>query len=265
MRLSANLGFLYTDLPLPGAIAAAARDGFDAVEFHWPYDVPAAEIAAALAAAGIPGLSLNTSRGDLDAGEFGLGALPGREDDADRALDAALAHAAKAGLGAVHVMAGRTDASAAEAVFVDHLRRGAVRAEAQGLMLLIEPLNLRDVPGYFLTGTDHARRIVEAVNHPALRIMYDLYHMQIMQGDHVARMRALEPLIGHVQVAGAPDRTEPEFGELAVDRVIAASGYSGAVGAEFRPTMPPGDWLAAFRRTQHPDGDVIPGALGPGS
>lgn len=249
MRLSANLGFLYTDLSLTEAIAAAARDGFDAVEFHWPYETPASDIAVALAAAGVPGLGLNTSRGDVAAGEFGLAALPGREEDADCALDAALNHASAAGLEAVHVMAGRTDAAVAEAVFIDHLKRGCARAAARGLTLLIEPINLRDVPGYFLYGTDQARRIVEAVGHPALRIMYDLYHMQVMQGDHVARMRDLGPLIGHVQVAAVPDRIEPDCGELAIDRVIAASQYSGFVGAEYRPTVPPGEWLRDFKRS----------------
>lgn len=252
MRLSANLGFLYTDLPLTEAIAAAARDGFDAVEFHWPYEVPAKDIASALKAAGIPGLSLNTMRGDVQVGEFGLAALPGREAEADRNLDAALDHASAAGLGAVHVMAGRTDAKEAGAVFVDHLRRGCERAAARNLTLLIEPINLRDVPGYFLSGTDHARRIIEAVDHPSLRIMYDLYHMQIMQGDHAARMRELGHLVGHVQFAAVPNRDEPDRGELAVDRVIAASGYTGVIGAEYRPTVPPSLWLADFRGLPSP-------------
>ncbi|MFD1881239.1 hydroxypyruvate isomerase family protein [Paracoccus pacificus] len=252
MRISANLGFLYGALPQIERIAAAARDGFDAVEFHCPYEVPAADLAAALAQAGLPGLGINTRPGDAAAGEFGLGAVPGRETEADAYLDEALDYAAAAGIRNIHVMAGKASGAAAERSFVRHLSRGAARAENLGITLLIEPLNSVDVPGYFLTGTDHARRIVEQVGRSALRIMYDLYHMQIMQGNNINRIRALGPLIGHLQIAAVPGRAEPDRGELAMGRVLRDCGYTGFVGAEYRPTIPPGEWLSRFReRLEH--------------
>jgi len=247
MKISANLGFLYTDLPLVDRIAAAARDGFDAVEFHWPYDTPADTVALVLRNAGLPGLGVNTRRGNVAAGDFGLAALPGREAEAMDAIDEGIAYAAAAGLSAVHVMAGCASGKVAEDCFVDRLSAACSKAAGHGLMILIEPLNTRDVPGYFLTGTDHARRIIERVAQPALRIMYDVYHMQIMQGDHVRQLAELGDLVGHIQIAAVPDRTEPDRGEVDMAWLLSHAACSGPVGAEYRPTSPPGGWLASFR------------------
>lgn len=249
MKLSANLGFLYQDLPVLERIAAAAADGFDAVEFHWPYEVAPEQLRAAMTAAGVAGVSLNTRRGDVEAGDFGLAAVPGRQSEARAHIREAVDHAARAGLSAVHVMAGRADGAAAGKTFADALAFACDEAERHSLTVLIEPLNLRDVPGYYLSGTDHARRIIAAIGRPNLQILYDVYHMQIMQGDHVTTLEALGDLVGHLQIASVPGRTEPDSGEVDIRWLLGRIGYSGFVGAEYRPTRAPGDLLAAFRRS----------------
>ncbi|PKP84861.1 MAG: isomerase [Alphaproteobacteria bacterium HGW-Alphaproteobacteria-2] len=247
MRISANLGFLYTDMPLVERVHAAARDGFHAVEFHWPYDTDPALLSAALAETGLPGLALNTRRGDVAVGEFGLAAVPGREAEARAQIAEAVEYAAAAGLGAVHVMAGRAVGPEAERCFVGALAFAAERASRAGVGLLIEPLNTRDVPGYFLTGTAQARRIAEAVGWHGLGIMYDFYHMQIMQGDHLATLAGLGPLVAHYQIAAVPGRGEPDRGEIDFSWLLPQIGGGDiCVGAEYRPTIPPGDWLRRF-------------------
>lgn len=248
MRISANLGFLYTELPMVARIEAAARAGFDAVEFHWPYETPAADLGAALRAAGLPGLALNTLRGDVGAGEFGLAALPGRRREARRAIDQAIDYAAQAGIGAVHVLGGKAAGVEAEAAFLDNLAHASERAAQAGLMILIEPLNTRDVPGVFLSNNEAAWRLISAVGRDNIRILYDFYHAQVTRGDHLRTIADLGGLIGHFQIAGCPDRGEPEQGELnfhlLLDRVAPGDTF---VGAEFVPSRDPALWLAEFR------------------
>lgn len=251
MRFSANLGFLWTELPLPAAIRAAKAAGFDAVECHWPYDVPAAEVTAALAETGLPMLSLNTRRGDVAAGEMGLAAVPGREAEARAAIDEALAYAHAVGAGAVHVMAGRAEGPRAEATFLANLAHAAVRAD--GVRILIEPLNHHDAPGYFLGGSDQAAALIGMLGDPAVRLMFDCYHVQIMEGDLSRRMQRHLPLTGHVQIAAVPDRGPPDHGELDYGHVLgllAELGWSAPVGAEYRPdglTDASLGWMARWR------------------
>lgn len=247
MNISANLGFLYQDRPLLDAVASAAQDGFSAVEFHWPYDVPPSDLRLALNAAGLPGLGINTRRGNWDNGDFGTAAVPGREIEAKKDIEEAVDYAMAAGLSSVHVLAGKSEGAASEIAFVSNLAFACEIAESAGLIVLVEPLNTRDVPGYFLKGTDQARQIIEKVARPNLRILYDFYHMQIMQGDHVNTLQGLGTLVSHIQIASVPDRTEPENGELNIHWILDRVGYSGCVGAEYVPNIPPGDWLASFR------------------
>lgn len=244
LRFSANLGMLWTGLPLPEAIRAAARAGFDAVECHWPYDVPVSEVRAALNDTGLPLLSLNTRRGS--GGAFGLSALPDRQDEARALIDEAIDYAADVGAYMVHVLAGKAEGGAAHACFRDALSYACGRAGPLGLTVLIEPLNRHDVPGYFLKTTDQARRLLREVNHPALKLMFDCYHVQRTEGDLGHRLRALAPVIGHVQVASAPDRGAPDHGELnydAVWQVLSDMGWSAPIGAEYRPQGPTEDSL----------------------
>ncbi len=251
IRISAKIGFLWADLPHPARVRAAARAGFDAVECHFPFDTPAAEMAAALAATGLPLISLNTRPGDLSAGEFGLAALPGREAEARAAIDEAAAYARATGARAIHVMAGRAPGPAAQAAFAANLGH-ALRAAPQAV-ILVEPLNRRDVPGYLMHTVEEAARLVRTVGNPRLKILFDCYHQQIEGGDLTARFRAHAGLIGHVQFAAVPGRAEPDTGELALDRLIpalAAAGHSGHFGAEYRPAagIDAGlGWLPAFR------------------
>ncbi len=251
IRFSANLGFLWTELPLPGAIRAAARAGFEAVECHWPYATPHDETLAALEETGLPMVGLNTIRGA--EGENGLAALPGREAEARAAIDQALDYAAAIGDANVHVMAGRAEGPEARATFLANLRHAAERAGPLGLTVLIEPLNPRDAPGYFLGRTDQAAEIIRELDAPCVRLMFDCYHVQVAEGDVTRRMLALLPLIGHVQIAGAPDRGRPDRGELNLRHVLVAldaAGYAGFVGAEYRPAGAVEselDWMDALR------------------
>ncbi|UCE30052.1 MAG: TIM barrel protein [Burkholderiales bacterium] len=235
MKFSANLGFLWADRPLPDAIRAAKAAGFDAVECHWPYQTPAAQVKAVLDETGLPMLGLNTVRGN--PGENGLAAVPGREADARAAIDQAVAYAARIGAGAIHVMAGFAQGDSAHAAFLDNLRYA--RAEApDDITLLIEPLNRHDAPGYFLKTTDQARAIIEALVLPGVRLMFDCYHVGRTEGDIVTRLRDLLPIVGHIQFASVPDRGAPDHGEVDYGFVfaqIAGLGWTRPLGAEYKP------------------------------
>ena len=251
---SANLGFLWTELPLPDAIHAAKQAGFSAVECHWPYETPAAEVKAALDATGLPMLGLNTRRGNVAGGENGLSALPGRAAEARAAIDEAIAYASAIGCGAVHVMAGFASGTQAHDTFRDTLRHACEAAAPLGLTILIEPLNRHDAPGYFLSSTEQARAIIAAVGAPNLKLMFDCYHVQRTEGDLTHRLTDLLPLIGHIQFAGAPARGRPDVGEIAYAHVfahIADLGWDRPLGAEYKPGGPTGPtlgWMTTLTR-----------------
>ena len=253
MQFSANLGFLWNDRPLPDAIRAAKAAGFDAVECHWPYDTPAADVSAALAETGLAMLGLNTRRGDVAGGENGLSALVGREADARAAIDEAIAYATEIGTRNIHVMAGFASGDAAHACFVANLRYACERAADAGITILIEPLNHYDAPGYFLATTAQAEVIMAEVGAPNLRLMFDCYHVQLMEGDLSHRLERLLPLIGHIQFASVPDRGAPDHGEVNYPFIfdkIAALGWQTPLGAEYKPggdTDATLGWLTALR------------------
>jgi hydroxypyruvate isomerase len=250
MRFSANLGFLWADRPLPEAIRAAHAAGFAAVECHWPYAAPPEPVAAVLAETGLPMLGLNTLRGE--PGENGLAALPGREAEARAEIDRAIGYARAIGCGAVHVMAGFAEGPAAEAAFLANLDHACLAAPE--LVILIEPLNRYDAPGYFLTGSDQAAQLIERAGHANLRLMFDCYHLQIMEGDLTRRLRRHLPIVGHVQVASVPDRGPPDHGEVDyrhICGVLRELGWERPVGAEYKPGGATEDtlgWLADLGR-----------------
>ena len=252
MKFSANLGFLWNDRPLADAIRAAKAVGFDAVECHWPYDTPASVTKAALEETGLRMLGLNTRRGNVEVGENGLSALPGREAEARAAIDEALAYAATISAAAIHVMAGNSSGPRARRAFCENL---AYACEAAGntVAILIEPLNHYNAPGYFLNSTGQAADLIREVGKPNLRLMFDFYHIQILEGDVTRRFEALLPLIGHVQIASVPDRGTPDHGELDYSYVlsrVAALGWSHSIGAEYLPenkASPDMSWLAQHR------------------
>lgn len=238
MKFSANLGFLWADRPLPDAIRAAKAAGFDAVECHWPYDVPAAEVAAALEETGLKMLGLNTRRGDVAAGENGLSAVPGREREARAAIDEAVSYARAIGAGNIHVMAGYAAGGAARETFVQNLRYACEKAAPHGITIVIEPLNRYDAPGYFLTTTGQALEVIAAVGATNLKLMFDCYHVQLMEGDLTHRLEALLPQIGHIQFASVPDRGAPDHGEVNYAHLFAVIGRLGwtvPLGAEYKP------------------------------
>lgn len=256
MTFSANLGFLYTDLPMVDRIHAAKRDGFDAVECHFPYDTPARDVKAALEQADLKMLGLNTIPGNVQAGDFGLCALPDRVSEARAAIDQAVTYGAEIGAANVHVMAGRTGGSdEGETAFRESLKYACDTAAEYGIGILIEPINRRDVFGYHLSYVEHAREIIAEMDRDNLRMMFDCYHTQIMQGDLTTRLKEQLSVIGHIQIAAVPDRGEPDLGEvhyLNLIRTIRELGYTAPIGAEYKPRSGKTEdglgWLATFKK-----------------
>ncbi len=249
-RFSANLGFLWTDRPLPDAIRAAKAAGFHAVECHWPFETPASQVKAALNETGLDMLGLNTRRGSVENGENGLSALPGREIEAQAAIDEAIAYAVQIGTRKVHVMAGADQSISAHQTFTDNLNYACKKGASHGLTILIEPLNPFDAPGYFLQTTTQAAEIIATVGAPNLKLMYDCYHVGRTEGKVMDRLKDLLPIIGHIQFASVPDRGTPDHGEIdyrSVFSQIEALGWSAPLGAEYKPQGDTDDslsWMA---------------------
>ncbi|WP_448206070.1 2-oxo-tetronate isomerase [Azospirillum sp. sgz302134] len=241
-RLAANLSMMFTEVPFLDRFTAAAEAGFRAVEFLFPYEFPEADLARRKADSGVSVALFNLHPGDWAAGERGLACLPDREVEFVESVERALIYAAALDCPTLHVMAGippeglsRKDALA---LYAERLRHAAHRAADHDRTVVIEPLNHRDMPGYLLRTTDEAAQVIEAVDRPNLKLQFDLYHAQIMEGDLTTRLRRLAPLIGHVQIAGVPDRHEPDTGECDPHhllRVLDEIGYRGWVGCEYRP------------------------------
>ncbi|MEM9107451.1 MAG: TIM barrel protein [Pseudomonadota bacterium] len=252
-KFSANLGFLWSDHSLPDAIRAAKVAGFDAVECHWPYETSATDVDQALQETGLAMLGLNTSRGDLSAGENGVCALPGRSEDARAAIDQALTYATQIGTPNIHVMGGFAEGLDAHDTFVANLKYACAKANENGQSILIEPLNKYDAPGYFLQTTDQAKAIIEQVGASNLKLMFDCYHVQLMEGDLTHRIDNLMPIIGHIQFASVPDRGPPDAGEVNYAHIfqhLQSLGYTAPLGAEYKPKGPTDEslnWMAKLR------------------
>lgn len=242
-RFAANISTMFTERPLLERVAAAAEAGFDAVECQFPYEIPADQLAEALDQAGIPIVLINTPPGDFEAGERGLAALPGREADFRAAMDEALTYAAAVGCKKIHVMAGvqsggveRDDCLRLFEQNLHHATKASAKAKVD--MLLIEPINTRDIPGYVLNTPEQAAALIQRVGASDLKLQYDFYHTQIMRGDVAKGLEEFWPIIGHIQFAGVPERQEPDIGELNYDYLFECLdrlGYHGWVGAEYFP------------------------------
>lgn len=250
-RFAANLAFLFTERPLIERFGAAAAAGFSAVELLFPYDVAPSTVKAELARHGLTQLGVNTPFGRH--GESGLAALPGREREWEDAFKLALDYVVAIGGSAIHCLAGCValeQRPAAEAVFLRNLSRAAEDAARAGIMLLIEPINPRDRPGYFLNRVEHAADIIGKVGSANLRIQFDFYHVQIVSGDLIRRFEAHLPLVGHVQIAAVPTRNEPDEGEVNYPEIFAVLdrlGFAGFIGCEYRPRGRTEDGLAWAR------------------
>ncbi|TWF59160.1 hydroxypyruvate isomerase [Neorhizobium alkalisoli] len=241
-RMTANIAFMFADLPFIDRIPAAAAAGFKFVECHFPYDIPVDRLLAALNAAGVQMTGINTAPGNLERGEWGLAAIAGQEAQFKADFNQALNYAVALGAKAIHVMAGviqdPSDRRQALRVYVDNLRSVAKSAAAHGITLLLEPLNTRDKPGYLVSRSDEIAEILAEIAEPNVKLLFDIYHVQIMEGDLTRRIERHAPLIGHVQLASVPDRWEPDLGEVQLGHVLAAldrAGYAGLIGLEYRP------------------------------
>lgn len=235
-RFAANLSFLFTELPFLERFEAAARAGFKAVESTNVYEAPASEIGARLKANGLVMALLNTPAGNADAGERGLAALPGREKEFDAALVSALRYAEATECARIHVLAGLMHHGARRATYVANLARAA--RTAAGVDLLIEPINRRDIPGYFINRTHEARSVIHEVGAANLGLQFDLYHRQVEEGDVATALVEFAPLVRHYQIASPPDRGEPDAGEMNYPwlfQQIDASSFGGWIGCEYRP------------------------------
>jgi 2-dehydrotetronate isomerase len=252
LRFAANLTMMYGEYPFPGRFAAAARDGFTAVEYLFPYEYPAQDLAVWLQQHGLMQVLLNAPPGDWAAGERGLASLPGKEAEFRDGIHKALAYAQTLSCPRVHVMAGiGEDRAAMRQTFVANLAWAAELAGPAGVELLIEPINTRDMPGYFLNRQDEAHSIVDEVGSPALKVQMDLYHCQIVEGDVSMKLRKyLGNGVGHIQIASVPDRNEPDRGELNYDYIfdlIEELGFDGWIGCEYRPKAGTSEGLAWLR------------------
>jgi hydroxypyruvate isomerase len=249
-RLCANLSMMFNEVPFLDRFALAAANGFTAVEFLFPYEHPAAELRRRLDASGLKQVLFNMPPGDWQAGDRGMASLPGRQAEFRDGVARALDYAAALDCKLVHCMGGipgkDVPPATAAALYAANLAWASERALAAGVRLVIEPINHRDMPGYFLNTTGQAAAIIEAIGRDRLGLQFDIYHCQITEGDITRRMEALLPIIAHMQLADVPARNEPGTGEIGwefVLRRIDALGYQGWIGCEYRPA---GDTVAGL-------------------
>ncbi len=243
-RFAANLSMLYNDVDFLDRFAAAAKDGFKAVEFLFPYAYAPDVLAAKLKAHGLQQVLFNAPPGNWDAGERGMACLPGREAEFRANFARALEYAQALGCPRVHTMAGLVPAGADHALlratYVANLRAAAAMAAPLGINVLIEPINTRDMPGYYLNRQDQAHAVVADVGAPNLKVQMDLYHLQVVEGDLASHIRQYIPTgnVGHIQIAGVPERHEPDVGEINYPylfKLLDDLGYDGWIGCEYRP------------------------------
>lgn len=241
-KFAANLTMMFNEVPFPQRFAAAAKAGFAAVEFLFPYDYPPAEVARWLQEAGLKNALFNMPPGDWAAGERGVASLPGREEEFRAGVARAIEYARALGTSSINALAGLlpsgADRKRHREVFVANLRHAAKALAGEGRTLLIEPINSRDIPGYFLNTQAEAHAIREEVDQPNLKVQMDFYHAQIVEGDLSVTLRKQIAHVGHVQIASVPDRHEPDEGEIDyrhIFRLLDELGYPGWVGCEYRP------------------------------
>jgi hydroxypyruvate isomerase len=248
-RFAANLGFLWPELPLLGRIAAAARAGFRAIEMHWPYEVAASDVRRACEDHSLEILGINTAPGSIEDGDFGLGAVPGREDEFQRSIDQALAYCRGCGARAIHAMAGNVPDelhSLGREVFMRNLQLATDKMAGSGVTLFLEPLNPRDHPRYFYSTVGAAAEIIADLGRSNIMLQFDVYHVAVSEGDILTKLKRYLPIIGHVQIAAVPSRHEPHEGEIAYGAIFAAldgMGYAGWIGCEYRPRASTQDGL----------------------
>lgn len=259
-RFAANLSFLYQEHGFMDRFAAAARDGFAAVEYMFPYEFAAADIAARLREHGLQQVLFNFPAGNWDAGERGLACLPDRIEEFRKGMARAIEYAQALGVKQLNCFAGRAPANASperlQETLIENLKFAAAQTAKAGIRLLLEPINTRDMTGYFVSTTRHAEHILDAVGSDNLWLQYDVYHMQIMEGDLLPTLQRLLPKISHIQIADTPGRHEPGTGEINYAFVLTELdrlGYSGWVGCEYKPSTTTSaglGWMRAFEKSR---------------
>ncbi|WP_428488767.1 2-oxo-tetronate isomerase [Rhodopila sp.] len=242
-RLAANLSMMFNEVAFLDRFAAARRAGFEGVEFLFPYEFPPAVLRERLSAEGLTQALFNMPPGDWANGERGMASMPGRQGEFRESVKRALDYAAALDCRQIHCMAGIVAAdvplTTATAVYAANLAWAAEQAQPAGVRVVIEPINHRDMPGYFLNTQAQGAAIVEAIGRDRLGLQFDVYHVQVTEGDITKRMEQFMPLIAHIQIADVPARNEPGTGEIGwsyVFRRIDELGYQGWVGCEYRPT-----------------------------
>lgn len=242
LNFAANLTMMFNELPFIERFAAASAAGFRAVEFLSPYAYEAGDITATLKKYNLKTVLFNAGIGAWNRGDRGISALPGRENEFQASMNESIEYARALGCPNLHVMAGLVDAtedmSAHRSTYVRNLRIAAAMAQAHGITLLIEPINHRDMPGYFLNRLEQALGVVREVDAPNLKIQLDFYHAQITEGDLATKLRRYLPEVGHIQIAGVPGRHEPNIGEINYPylfSLLGELGYTGWIGCEYRP------------------------------
>ena len=256
-RFAANLSMMFNEVPFLDRFALAAKAGFKGVEFLFPYDHPAAEIAARLKDNGLQQVLFNAPAGDFGKGERGMAAIPGKQAAFRESIKLALEYATTLACPRLHIMAGLKPEGVAHdtltAVYGANLAYAAEECAKAGVKPIIEPINHRDIPGFFLNTTDQAAAIIAAIGPEKLGLQFDLYHCQITEGDVVKRVEKHLPLIAHMQVADTPGRHEPGTGEVNwpfVFKTIDALGFRGWIGCEYRPageTLAGLSWFAPYK------------------
>jgi hydroxypyruvate isomerase len=252
-RFAANLAYMFTERPMMERFGAAAAAGFKAVELQFPYDLAPTDVRAELTRHGLTQLGINTQPRP-NGGESGLGAVPGREREFAEVFAKALDYVTAIGGSAIHTMAGVIAPElrpAAERVFVANYARAADLAAEKNITVLIEPLNPRDRPNYFVGRVEQAADLIAQIGRPNVKIQFDFYHVQIICGDLIKRLEKFLPAIGHVQIAAVPSRAEPDEGEVnypAVFDELDRLGYAGWIGCEYKPRGRTEDGLGWGRR-----------------
>jgi hydroxypyruvate isomerase len=253
-KFAANLSMMFNEHTFLERFQAAADVGFKAVEYLFPYDFPAEEVKAVLDNAGLKQALFNIVPGDWAAGERGLASLPERRADFIAAVDKSIYYAKVIRTPLLHLMSGIAphDDPSAIASYRESLKIAADKAGEAGITVVIEPINKRDMPGYFLNDFNRALDFISELNQPNVKLQFDVYHRQILHGDVVMALREVMPVIGHIQIASVPLRNEPNTGELNDSRIfteIDALGYQGYIGCEYRPaagTTDGLDWLKPY-------------------
>ena len=254
-KFAANLSMLFPELPFLARFEAAAKGGFRGVEFVGPYEYPAGQIAELLHRHTLTQVLFNMPAGNWAKGERGIGCHPDRVGEFQDGVATAIAYAKVLGNTQINCLAGILPQGVArqqaEEIFVKNLRFAAQEFKKAGLLLIAEPINFYDIPGFFLNHTNQAMAIFDQVGSGNLKLQYDIYHMQRMEGELAKTIERLLPRIGHFQIAGNPNRTEPDQGEINYPylfRLIDRLGYQGWIGAEYRPAGKTADGLGWLTR-----------------